>query len=983
MRKGIGADPWALPPIQFSICIPVRFILPRTFTSAMTDSIDDQAALREYAQSGSQAAFAALVGRHIDWVYSTALRQVRNAAMAEDITQAAFLLLARKAGQISNKSPVSAWLFRVVLYEARALQRSERRRQSRERQAAMRPDQTDQTPSQNDLWLEIAPQLDEAVSALSQTDQRSILLRFYQRMTFADIGAATNVSEEAARKRVERAVAKLRSWFSRRGVETRMDALSASLLGSHLIQQAPGALSTKVMTIAATAHSAAPAVVKLAAWAQKAILHAQLRASAWVLTIGTTVAVAAGGTAYMVTLLAEQTPPPSQSPASAPTASPAAAAQPIPPIQPLTETATFTGRMLDPDGKPAPDVKIWPLVSTSDYFRYYKPATPLTTAADGSFSITVTQYIGPDQPNRTPQLQIIYHGNVWGGAQVIGTNPQDIPMPRPTKMRAVLLDPNQNPVAGMKVGIERITSGFPNEIYLENLPANLAELLQKTTDASGAAEWDDLPREWTVSVDWLDPRFARPFDDGEKPTADAELSSDLVVHLHTGASIHGRVTYGPAGPPAAGIQLRTAGQVTQGDITGFVNATAVTDADGKYAFDQLLAGSYPIVLDLAPDGPLEKQWTTAMPTPISVARGQTLENQDIVLIKGGAISGTVTDAQTGVPIARAYLAVEPQRGAVPGTGAAQAETDENGRYTLHVPPGKFTLTLAAMGNGYAPTEVAPRSIDVPDGQTLNEDFMMQHGPPLMKSGRVTFQDGSPAIGAKVLIVAEQGWTQFQTTDLKGRFPMEPQETNLYHARFGAMDSKSIVTSKDDIDLVLQPGLETEIAGKVVAADGTPIAGASVTAWLVLDRRTVPGNMQRETDARGAFRFRDIWPDVTYRLLISAEGYAEITKTITAGGQASQPLTFRLEKADAVIRGRALGPDGRGLAGMEVSVVGRSTVFHSVITDETGAFVLNNIARNDRVRITVRQNDVTIGDASVRGSANKLDIQCKPLILPLG
>jgi hypothetical protein len=69
--------------------------------------------------------------------------------------------------------------------------------------------------------------------------------------------------------------------------------------------------------------------------------------------------------------------------------------------------------------------------------------------------------------------------------------------------------------------------------------------------------------------------------------------------------------------------------------------------------------------------------------------------------------------------------------------------------------------------------------------------------------------------------------------------------------------------------------------------------------------------------------------------------------------------------------------------MEVSVVGRGTVFHSVITDETGAFVLNNIARNDRVHVVVKQNDVTIGDASVRGSANNLDIQCKPLIVPPG
>jgi hypothetical protein len=524
--------------------------------------------------------------------------------------------------------------------------------------------------------------------------------------------------------------------------------------------------------------------------------------------------------------------------------------------------------MLDADGNPVPNVKIWPLPETNNYSSYHGLGPPVTTAADGSFTITATQFIGPYQLGRTPQLQLIYHGNVWGGARLVGTKAIDLSMPQATKMRAVFLDPSGNPVGGMKVGIELLRAGFPEENAIVSPPTQLTAMFQKTTDASGAAEWDDLPREWEVYVNWTDRRFAQPFNDAFGVTADAEVSSDLIVHLHDGASIHGRVTFGPGGPPAAGVHLRTNGEVTRADLTGFINATVETDSDGKYAFDQLLPGVYATGLNLAPDDPLEKKWTAPIVPNLTLAPRQTMGNQDFVLEKGGAITGIVTDAQTGAPIPEAYLNVQPAGGNANGIAVLRTETDGNGRYILHMPPGKVSLTLESTGDGYDPTETASRTIDVGNAQTVVENFKMQRVlAPLLMNNTVTYQNGSPAVGALVFVVAADGWMDRQYTDPQGRFPQFARERILYHARLGSMDSKSVTNSTGKVHLVLQPGLETEMTGKVVGEDGSAIAGATIRASMMFEGHMMPGAMERETDASGTFHIRHAWPDVTYRLSI--------------------------------------------------------------------------------------------------------------------
>lgn len=197
----------------------------------------DHELLGEYARSRSETAFALIVQRHLNLVYSVALRRTRDPELARDASQIVFVDLARKAGRLRSGLVLSAWLHRATVFAASRLVRAERRRAQREE--AVMSEELCSTAEAS--WDDIAPLLDEAVHNLSEPDRQAVLLRFFENKTHQDVARALGVSEEAARKRTDRALERLRAWLTQRGVRTSVAGLT-TLVSAHAVQGAPAGL---------------------------------------------------------------------------------------------------------------------------------------------------------------------------------------------------------------------------------------------------------------------------------------------------------------------------------------------------------------------------------------------------------------------------------------------------------------------------------------------------------------------------------------------------------------------------------------------------------------------------------------------------------------------------------------------------------------------------------------------------------------------
>ena len=250
---------------------------------------DDMELLREYALHNSEEAFASLVSRHVNLVYSVGLRQLRDPHLAEEVTQAAFIILARKAGSLGPKTILSAWLCRTAQYVAARLVRDQFRRQRREQEMYMQSllDHPDSSS-----WTTIAPLLDGAMAELREKEHSAIVLRFFEGKDLKQVGTALGVSENAANKRVNRALEKLRRHFSRRGVNS-TTATIAGAISANSVQGAPVALAKSVTAIAITkGATAGSSTLTLIKGAMKLMAWTKMKTA---ILVGLAVLATAGG----------------------------------------------------------------------------------------------------------------------------------------------------------------------------------------------------------------------------------------------------------------------------------------------------------------------------------------------------------------------------------------------------------------------------------------------------------------------------------------------------------------------------------------------------------------------------------------------------------------------------------------------------------------------------------------------------------------
>lgn len=338
--------------------------------------MNDLELLRQYVQNGSESAFAELARRYVGLVYSAAMRHLHNPQDAEDVTQAVFLLLARKSRGLSAGVVVPAWLLRATHFASRSFLRGTNRRQRHEMRAATMSSanpsgQRDAHDSQPD-WEQVAPVLDEAIASLSGTARDALVLRFFRNKSYREVSEHLSIAEPAARKRVARAVEQLRQYFKRRGVVLSATALEV-LVVAHGVEPAPGALAA----------AAAKAGVKGAAVAAKhaALAHGaamgMVPASAKVAAVAAAI-VLLGGTASLIFYNGHR------GNSSAELAQNNVSAVIVAQVQ----AGAIRGRVLDPSGRPAAGAEVI-LARASAAVSVYAPpgggALSVKAGPDGGF----------------------------------------------------------------------------------------------------------------------------------------------------------------------------------------------------------------------------------------------------------------------------------------------------------------------------------------------------------------------------------------------------------------------------------------------------------------------------------------------------------------------------------------------------------------------------------------------------------------------
>jgi RNA polymerase sigma factor (sigma-70 family) len=242
----------------------------------------DAQLLREYAEQRSEPAFAEIVARHTDLVYSAAFRQTGSPELAREIAQSVFTDLARKARTLARSSrpddSLAGWLYRSTRFATLTRLRGERRRQAHERQFMEHFNPASETAPD---WERIAPVIEEAMAGLDDAEREAVLLRYFKNQDFQAVGLALGVSDVAAQKRVSRAVERLRKFFAQRGVNVGASGL-ALLISANAVQAAPiglaGSLSVAALVGGTTLTTTTTQAIAMTT-AQKVLITAVLAAA--------------------------------------------------------------------------------------------------------------------------------------------------------------------------------------------------------------------------------------------------------------------------------------------------------------------------------------------------------------------------------------------------------------------------------------------------------------------------------------------------------------------------------------------------------------------------------------------------------------------------------------------------------------------------------------------------------------------------------
>lgn len=868
--------------------------------------MNDRELLLAWVEQRSESAFAELVHRHVGLVYASALRQVREPELARDVTQAVFLALARKAGSLGSQVVLSGWLFRTTTFVAARALRTEFRRQRREYETAAMNSLSPSSEAIPESWIEVESYLDDALATLPGADRDVILLRFFERQPLRQVGERLGISEEAAKKRLHRAVGKLRRFFNRRGVLLTASGL-LTVLGHLPVQAVPADLAVAIQRTVLT--TASPPLTALVSGGLRDAFWASTRA--WTPWIATALLLFLTGTWGWTALRSSRLDRRFQEQVSAVTASETVAA-------PSTEPGT-----LRPDeAQIVLDVRsamsrqglqarvVVNVVRQGKIQREWEMNTDDAGSATipvGDSSVDAVQ-VWVSAPSHVP-LMAAWQGHELVQPRVLGTfwlEPGEV-------FQGMTADESGQPVAGAEIHLRNPT---PDSGQRQNIAFH-RRLNSLRTDASGRFRSDQLPSLFDRSVifsadhpDYAQSTFTLKYPD--------HLATNRVVVLHRGLWLRGRVVSGADGLPVADMPL-----FAERSASGESRRSRVDHA-GRFVVGPFAGGSMPLTLVLEPEGfapvRFKIELTAGQPETVLHLPSDlpTQDGADAAADHGQKVRlvGRVTDEATGLPIPRFRVRLRENWETQARLLGEATDGQFDWSITMAFQP-EFSVEIEADDYETVVTERRP----VAAGP---EEFTIPLKPGQRIIGWVVDGAGLPAVGAVVGLNGPDREFGLQTdgtllaeregpktlTDREGKFSFPPQpraESVLVAAPAGY--ARAFVAELREHRIRLQPWGAIE-GTYAVGESPAPGSGILLRDWIPADPAKPLGillNTHTWPDAEGNFRFLRVPAGTVELIYPQAGGSSRTVEVHVPAGQTvkvhlagnARPLVGVLRAAPAI------------------------------------------------------------------------------------
>ena len=902
--------------------------------------------------AGDRDAFGVLVHKYQEMVYAYAFQKVRNEEDARDIAQEVFWRAYHHLYQLRHPHRFRSWLYTIMSNQCKRQLMSVIKTRQRETTLedatddALRIEPAHTAPTES--WR---VDLEQALSELPDDNRVAVSMFYMGDHSLKEISEFLGVSINTVKSKLYRARQQLGNALSDRyGRLLESHKLKGGFLMQFMEQirhipsptMASSWSSTAIGKILASLVMAVCVLIGIARYGSDSSMSLSMNRIGIEETAGvillTPIADATRSSIPVAPAPTENRPQTASSPTSggqgrqlavrrAVLGSAGEAQLPAAAAENGSEKLIFSGRVVDNNGIPVGDAEV--LCSVG--FNSSEPVT--RTGIDGRFRF---EFPRPEL-KRWDRASIIAthpdHAIGWRSLQPQSTTDVQIQLATPGIISGKIMNEASEPIQNAEARIQYVVSSNQR---LGEAGGGLGKAIPLTparTDANGEFMLRRLPQGATTNLEIQGPGYAQ-----ELHLTVPVGTEGLEFRLKPEGRIEGRLTYTDTGAP-----VKDASVAFQGIYPTIGAEQANVDTNGNYLFTNLATGVYNLYLDKGPEG-----WTAVAKELIKVVEGETVSNVDLTLVRGGFITGRVTDRDTGEPIANHYIsfddAARPKSQAA-GHGTA---TDENGVYRFHAAPGQVRLYVGT--SGYQAIEQAKKLVEVVEGETVVVDFQLSKGIELM--GQILTEAGEPVAGAR--ITRARDWhTEYGRSDESGGFTISGLQSGQ-NLPLKAEHSGLRLRGRAEVEV--QPGASVEIrmeqyervkvSGRVVSHEGEPMS--SVSIYLMRwdpQRRMGLSTTVAVTGGDGRFQEIGLIVGDEYVISANAEGYREVeTEGFTATAEMTQiaDLVLLPVSNQFFIEGRVTDTSGAPVRGARL-ITQQSSELWEAPTDKNGDYRLDGLS----------------------------------------